>query len=123
MYTPVIKPRKLKETTDLLDHDRFFRLLSERSNYSDPELIEDVYMAMVKLINDELRVNYICHLPFLGSFAIVDMKPSQKVMGRVGKQPILGWGPRRSVLKFYPKQTWKLFLAKRRKQREDLLGR
>ena len=95
-WTP---PTKYLKQPELLDEKRFYRLLSEQSNYINPELALVFYAGLVCLIGEELRQHKFCRLPHLGDFALVEQKPRPAWMGRL--HAVIGT---RQVLKFYPKE-------------------
>ncbi len=84
---------------ELLDQKRFFRLLSEKSNYIDYDTSFCFYMGLVELIGQELRENKFIRLPFLGDFCLIEQAPRVAWCGRL--QAVIS---RRDVLKFYVKE-------------------
>jgi hypothetical protein len=59
-WTPPLKHLRKKE---LMDNERFYRLLSQRSNYMDPEAVAMIYLALTMVIVDELRAHKYIRLP------------------------------------------------------------
>lgn len=104
-WTPPTKYLKKKE---LLDDKRFFRLLSEQSNFIDPDTCFLFYVGLVALIGEELRKNKFFRLPHLGDFAMVEQKPRPAWIGRI--HAVIG---SREVLKFYPKEHLRRCFNKR----------
>jgi len=104
-WTPPTKHLRNKE---LLNEKRFYRLISQQSNYIDPEMAFLFYMSMVAVIGEELRTNKIVRLPHLGDMALVKQAPRVAWMGRV--QALIS---AREVLRFYPKDHLKRYFAKR----------
>jgi len=98
-WTPPTKHLKRKE---LLNSDRFYRLLSEHSNYMDPEAVVRVYLALIIVINKELQKNKFIRLPALGDLALVRQKSRPAWVGR-SHCVIDG----REVLKFYAKEAFR----------------
>ena len=97
-WTPPTKHLRKKE---LLGNERFYRLLSEHSNYIDPEVAGSVYLSMVYIIVDELRKHKFIRLPTLGDFALVRQKSRPALVGR-SQCVIDGF----EVLKFYSKHKF-----------------
>ena len=106
-WSPPIKHLRKKE---LLGNERFYRLLSERSNYMDPEVSLMVYLSMVALIVEELREHKFIRLPTLGDFAIVRQKSSPALIGR--RHCIIDG---MEILKFYPKHSFRGYFNERQK--------
>jgi nucleoid DNA-binding protein len=93
------KPPINRENKELFNQKRFFRLLSEKSNFIDPDASFLCYMGLVALVEQELRLRKFVRLPHLGDFALVEQKPR---MAWVGKSHVkIG---ARDVVKFYPKE-------------------
>ncbi len=93
---------------NLLSDKRFYRLLSEQSNFIDPDTAFLFYAGLVALIGDELRKNKIVRLPHLGDFALVEQKPRPAWCGRM--HAVIG---SREILKFYPKERLRRYFSKR----------
>ena len=106
-WTPPIKHLKKKE---LLGNERFYRLLSENSNYIDPEVAVRIYLSLVIVIEEELRKHKFIRLPVLGDFALVRQKSRPAWVGR-SHSVIDGM----EVLKFYPKQDFRRHFNKRQR--------
>ena len=85
-----------------MNSDRFYRLLSEHSNYMDPEAVVRVYLALIIVINKELQKNKFIRLPALGDLALVRQKSRPAWVGR-SHCVIDG----REVLKFYAKEAFR----------------
>ena len=101
-WTPPLKHLRKKE---LMDNERFYRLLSQRSNYMAPESVVAVYLALTMVIVDELRAHKYIRLPILGEFATVRQKSRPAWLGRA-HCIIDGL----EVLKFYPRQDFRQFI-------------
>ena len=106
-WTPPTKHLRKKE---LLDNERFYRLLSQRSNYMDPEVSLMVYLGLVCVIVDELRAHKFVRLPTLGDFALVRQKSRPALIGK--SQCVIDGV---EVLKFYPKASFRGYFSERRK--------
>ena len=65
------------------------------------------YIALVKLIVSELRINKVIRLPHLGEFAIIKQKPKTALVGKVRK--FIGAF---NILKFYPKNALREYFNK-----------
>ena len=107
-HTPPIQHLKRKE---LLDSERFFRLLGLQSRFMDRDIAFVFYMGLVGLIGEELRKNKFVRLPHLGDMALVLQKPRPAWVGRA--HVIMG---SREVLKFYPKEYLRRRFNKRQGQ-------
>ena len=105
--TPPTKHLRKKE---LLSNERFYRLLSEHSNYIDPEAVARIYLGLVMLIDEELRKHKFIRLPILGDFAIVRQRSRP---GWVGRAHCVIDGL--EVAKFYMKEDFRRHVNKRRK--------
>jgi nucleoid DNA-binding protein len=106
-WTPPTKHLRKKE---LLDPERFYRLVSQRSNYIDPEVAVRLYFAVVAVITDELKEHKFIRLPILGDFALIRQKSRPAWIGR-SHSVIDGM----EVLKFYPRSTFREYFNKRQK--------
>ena len=95
---------------ELLGNERFYRLLSERSNYIDPEVAGSIYLSLVYVIVDELRKHKFIRLPTLGDFAIVRQKSRPALIGR--RHCIIDG---MEILKFYPKHSFRGYFNERQK--------
>ena len=104
-WTPPVKYLKRKE---LLDEDRFFRLLGMKSKFIDRDTAFIFYIGLVELIGAELRVNKFIRLPHLGDMALVEQKPRPAWIGRM--HVVIG---SREILKFYPKEKLRRYFSKR----------
>lgn len=102
---PPIDRRSLKKE-GLFDEKRFYQLLSEKNNYTDPKTMKVFYMGLVKMVSKELREKGVVHLPHLGEFALVKMKDRLGWMGKV-QQIIKG----KYMLKFYPSEAWTKYIT------------
>jgi hypothetical protein len=105
-WTPPTKYLKRKE---LLDEDRFFRLLGLKSKFVDRDTAFIFYMGLVELIGAELRVNKFIRLPHLCDIALVRMSKPRPAW--IGKSHVVLTG--RDSLKMYPKRHLKHYFAKR----------
>jgi len=101
-------PTKYLKNKDILNDKRFFRLLSEQTNFIDPDTTFLFYIGLVALISDELRKNKIIRLPHLGDFALVEQKRRPAWMGKL--HAVIG---AREVLKFYPSERLRRYFNKR----------
>lgn len=106
-WSPKIKHLKKKE---LLGNERFYRLLSEQSNYIDPESVVRIYLGLVMVISEELRKHKFVRLPILGDFALVRQKRRPALMG---KQHCVIDGM--EVLRFYFKQDFRRYWNSKQK--------
>jgi nucleoid DNA-binding protein len=104
-WTPPTKHLRKKE---LLDDERLYHLISEHTNYIDPEVACRVYLGMVLAITEELRKHKFIRLPALGDFAIVRQKSRPAWLGR-SHCVIDGF----EVLKFYPKESFRRYFNNR----------
>lgn len=102
-YTPPIKRRELGKL-GVFDDEVFYRELSERCGYVDPETAKRFYIGLVKLITYNLREKGVVRLPHLGDFAIVPQKKRSVLIGKTRKT-IEGL----KVLKFYPLEVWRKY--------------
>ncbi len=100
-------PTKRKEYKNLLTDKRFYRLLSEQCNFSDPDTAFLVYIAVVQVVGQELRRHGVCRLPHLGDIGLVTQNPRP---GWVGMSHIMM--PEKKVLRFYFKDRFKRYLSK-----------
>lgn len=104
-WTPPVKYLKKKE---LLDKERFFRLLGMKSKFVDRDLAFIFYIGLVELIGAELRINKFIRLPHLGDFALTEQKSRPAWMGKM--HAVIG---NREILKFYPKKHLRRYFGKR----------
>ncbi len=104
-WTPPTKYLKRKE---LLDEDRFFKMLGIQSKYIDRDTAFIFYMGLVGLIGDELRKNKFVRLPHLCDIALVTQAPRPAFLGKA--HVVIG---SRDVLKVYPKEHLRRYFAKR----------
>jgi hypothetical protein len=104
-WTPPTKYLKQKE---LLDEERFFRLLGMKSKFVDRDMAFIFYMGLVELIGAELRVNKFIRLPHLCDIALVRQKPRPAWVGR--SHLVI---TSRDILKMYPKEKLRRYFAKR----------
>ncbi len=104
-------PINYKENKDLLQDERFYQLLSKELNYLSRDEVFIIYVALVQVVERELRRNKVVRMPHLGDFALVKRASRPGVAGR--HQVML---PEHEVLKFYPKQRLKRYFAERQKQ-------
>lgn len=104
-WTPPIKHLKKKQ---LLSNERFYRLLSEHSDYIAPEAVARIYLGLVVLIGDELKKHKFIRLPIIGDMALVRQKSRPAWVGRT-HCVIDG----REVLKFYIKEDFRRYINKR----------
>lgn len=110
-HTPPLKNFK----KELLNDERFFRLLGEQNNYVDATTSRDFYMSFVQLITSELRTHEFLQLPYLGKWALVQQKSR---LGWVGKtRVIIG---NQKVLKFYPDQKLRRYFNNRQNSMKHL---
>lgn len=90
---------KVARSKGLLDDERFYRLVSEKSNYISEASIRSIYMAIVAVVGSELKANEVARLPHIGDIALVDQAPRMGLMGKVRT-----WIPATKVLKFIPNE-------------------
>lgn len=105
---PWTPPTKYLRKKNLLNEKRFYRLLSEQTNFIDPETSLLFYIGLVALIGDELRKNRFVRLPHLGDMALIEQKARPAWLGRT--HAIIG---SREILKFYPKEHLRRYFSKR----------
>jgi hypothetical protein len=103
-----IPPVKYLKRKELLDEDRFFRLLGLKSKFVDRDTAFIFYMGLVELIGAELRVNKFIRLPHIGDIALVMQKPRPAWVGKA--HVVIG---SREVLKVYPKEHLRRYFAER----------
>ncbi len=103
-------PTRHLRKKELLGNERFYRLLSEHSNYIDPVVAASIYLSLVYVIVDELRKHKFIRLPTLGDFAIVRQKSRPAWVGR-NHCVIDGM----EILKFYPKSSFREYFNQRQK--------
>lgn len=104
-WTPPVQHLKRKE---LLDKDRFFRLLGLKSKFVDRDTAFIFYMGLIELIGAELRANKFIRLPHLCDIALVMQKPRPAWVGRA--HLVIG---SREILKVYPKENLRRYFSKR----------
>ena len=104
-WTP---PTKYLKSPELLNEKRFYRLLSEQSNYIDHDLAMIFYTGLVMLVGNELRKNSFVRLPHLGDFALVRQKARPAWVGKshIVINPI-------QILRFYPKAKLRRYFNER----------
>lgn len=95
-HTPPIQRNKNRH---LLNDERFYKLLSQQYSHISKDEAFIMYIAIVKLVEQELRRHKMIRLPHLGDFALVKYKGRPALVG--GQQVQMG---DREVLKFYPKE-------------------
>lgn len=102
------KPTKRLKDPELLSEKRFYRLLSEQSNYIDPDMASLFYAGLVRVVASELRTNKMARLPHLGDFCLVKQKAR------------LGWAgnlrtmiPEMEILKFHPSEKLRRYFNKK----------
>lgn len=105
-WTPPINRRANR---DLLDEQRFYRLLSQQCNYSDRDTVFLFYIGLVHHVTQELRRHKLVRLPHLGDMALVKQKPRP---GWAGKGRV--FFVEKDVLKFYPKERLRRYFGKLR---------
>lgn len=105
-WVPPVKYLKRKE---LLDEDRFFRLLGLQSKFVDRDTAFVFYTGLIGLIGEELRKNKFVRLPYLCDIALVRMAKPRPSW--VGKSHVVLTG--RDILKMYPKKHLRRYFAKR----------
>ena len=105
---PWTQPTKYLKRKELVDENRFFRLLGEQSNYIDRDTAFTFYMGLVALIGDELRKNKFIRLPHLCDMALVTQKPRPAWVGKA--HLVIG---QRDILKVYPKEHLRRYFSQR----------
>lgn len=103
-------PINRRANKNLLNHKRFFRLLSQQCNFLDEETAFAFYSAIVGLVGQELRRSGMVRLPYLGDFGLVETKPRP---GWCGKAHVY-MGLKRT-LRFYPSERLRRYFAQRQK--------
>ena len=106
-WKPPLQHLRKKE---LLGNERFYRLLSEYSNYMDPEAVVRIYIGLVGLITRELEKNKFIRLPILGEFGLVRQKSRPAL---IGKSHCVIDGM--EILRFYPKEDFRRHFNRRQK--------
>lgn len=101
-------PTKHLRRKELLGNERFYRLLSQQSNYIDPEAVIRIYLGLVMVIEQELKKNKFIRLPVLGDFALVRQKSRP---AWVGQSHCVIDG--REVAKFYIKEDFRRHFNRR----------
>ena len=104
-------PTKYLKRKELLDQERFFRLLGLKSKFVDRDMAYIFYMGLVELIGAELRSNKFIRLPHLGDMGLIPQKPRPAWVGKA--HVVIG---SREVLKFYPKERLRRYFSKRQGQ-------
>ncbi|OGZ66459.1 MAG: hypothetical protein A3C50_00145 [Candidatus Staskawiczbacteria bacterium RIFCSPHIGHO2_02_FULL_43_16] len=104
-WKPDIGHLKSKE---LLNRRRFYRLLSEQSNFVDHDLALIFYTGLLVLVHEELRQNKFCRLPGLGDFVSMEQKRRPAWCGKAH----LVIEPRQ-IIKFYPAERLRRYFGKR----------
>jgi nucleoid DNA-binding protein len=104
-------PINYKANKELLRDERFYQLLSKELNHLSRDEVFIIYVAMVQVVERELRRNKVVRMPHLGDFALVKRASRPGVAGP--HQVML---PDHEVLKFYPKQRLKRYFSERQKQ-------
>lgn len=101
-------PTQHLKKKELLNHEEFYRKLSEKWDYVDSETVTRFYLEFVKMISNELKEHSFVRLPHLGDWALVPYRGRTAFIGREH----LRIGPR-DVLKFYPKEKMRRYFNKR----------
>jgi len=104
-HTPPINRRQNKH---LLNDKRFYDLLSQQYGHISKDEAFILYIAIVKLVEQELRRHKMVRLPCLGDFALVRRKGGPALVGT--QQVNIG---DRDVLKFYPKERLRRYFNAR----------
>lgn len=104
-HTPPINRRQNKH---LLNDKRFYDLLSQQYGHISKDEAFIMYIAVVKLVEQELRRHKMVRLPHLGDFALVKRKGGPALVGT--QQVNIG---DRDVLKFYPKERLRRYFNAR----------
>lgn len=104
-YTPPIQRNKRRH---LLNDQRFYQLLTQQFSHISRDEAFIMYIAIVKLVEQELRRHKMVRLPHLGDFALVKYKSRP---GLVGSHQVRL--PEREVLKFYPKERLRRYFNAR----------
>lgn len=97
---------KLKKD-GVLDEVTFYRLLSEKCNYMDPEATRTFYMGLVQHMTSELRKHGVVRLPHIGDFYLLKQ---QNTKGWAGKH--MAAIADKYLLKYDPKESWKDYFRK-----------
>ena len=106
-----VAPTKHLKRKELLDEDRFFKLLGLKSKFVDRDMAFIFYMGLVELIGAELRANKFIRLPHLGDMGLILQKPRPAWVGKA--HVVIG---SREVLKFYPKERLRRYFSERQGQ-------
>ena len=113
-HTPPINRRQNK---NLLNDDRFYTLLGQQYSHISKDEAFIMYIAVVKLVEQELRRHKMVRLPHLGDFALVTYKGGPALVGK--QQVTIG---DREVLKFYPKERLRRYFNARQPHPLESVG-
>ncbi len=101
-------PTQYLKRKELISDKRFYRLLSEQTNFIDPDTSLLFYTGLVYLIAEELRKHKFIRMPNLGDFALVEQKSRPAWVGKL--HAVIG---PREVLRFYPKEKFRRYFNKK----------
>lgn len=91
-------PIHRRANRNLLNDDRFFRLLTQECiRFADKDTARTVYMMVLAVVAQELNRHGMVRLPHLGDLGLVKQKPRPAWCGKVHVLM-----PARKVLRFYP---------------------
>ncbi len=102
------KRGKRKSELDLLPKEEFFRLISEKCNYVNVDLIKQVYYEMIRLTGQQLRHHGAIRYPDLGDFYI--KYRSEKRHRDINTREIIVTPPQK-VIKFTPDHKLSKYFA------------
>lgn len=101
-----------KRRSGLVNKKRFFDLISANSNHIDPEIVELVYLGLVKTVSQELRNNQFIRLPFLADIALKKLPPHYRPVGNLiaGQKKV--WFEDLVTVRFYPVEALSRYFHK-----------
>lgn len=89
----------LKKVIKALGEKDFFEEISKKTNFIPPEMVQDVYYSMIKVISQELRAKGAVDLPALGYLVLHKHKER---MSRNVHTGIIELLPEKNTVKFRP---------------------
>lgn len=72
------------KSKNFLKTNEFFNKVSEKSNFTDPSMVAEVYYGLLKTITEELRAGNTVRLPELGDFYVQVRKNMTSYMFHTG---------------------------------------
>ena len=89
------------------EEDAFFKKVSERCDYMDPEAVRQVYIGLVKYIFEELKSKQKVVLPQWGRYEVISHKARVSTDVNTGASIML---EARNIIKFRPCEKFKNFI-------------